>query len=150
MRIETLPVEQQDVIVAQCTAITAHSGFFRRDEVTPYIKHVEAVVSRVAGDPVAEAVAWLHDVIEDTGVTADDLRGMGLPGHLVDMTVIMTKSDGVPYGVYLTEVKNNLTTRKVKIADILSNLADKPTHKQIVKYAKALLFLMDESDEVPE
>jgi len=40
-------------------------------------------------------------------------------------------------------VKCNELARKVKIADMLSNLADNPTDKQIKKYAKGLLFLVD-------
>jgi hypothetical protein len=148
LRIETLSQAQQEAIGAQCIAIMAHTGHFRRDGFTPYIKHVEAVVSRVAGDLVAEAVAWLHDLIEDTGLTVDDLRDLGISEYLVELTVAMTRTPDVPYGVYLAGIKNNPITKKVKIADILSNLADKPTDKQIVKYSKALLFLMGESNEV--
>jgi len=55
---------------------------------------------------------------------------------------ILTKGEGQNYDEYLYYVKSNELAKRVKIADILSNLADDPTDKQIVKYAKALTYLM--------
>lgn len=134
--------ELDDVVVrAQALARSAHAGQFRRDGSTPYIVHPQAVALRVAGDPLAEATAWLHDVLEDTAVTAEVMRGHRIPEEVIACVRLLTKPEGAVYETYLQEVKANPLARKVKIADMLSNLADAPTDKQIVKYAKGLLIL---------
>jgi hypothetical protein len=58
------------VLLAEQIARKAHVNQFRRDGVTPYITHPEAVVKKLGteSDDVL-AVAWLHDVLEDTCVT---------------------------------------------------------------------------------
>ena len=123
-------------------ALAAHNGQFRRDGVTPYIKHPEAVAARVKGDEMAEAVAWLHDVIEDTDQTADDLRAMLVPDNVIAAVELMTHPHGEPYKDYLKRIKTNPLATKVKIADMLANLSDSPTERQIKKYARGLLFLL--------
>ena len=45
---------------------------------------------------------------------------------------------------YLAGIKRNTAARKVKIADMLANLSDAPTAKQIIRYARGLLALHDE------
>lgn len=131
---------------AEAIARWAHYGQFRRDGVTPYIKHPESVARRLQGDwDSVTAVAWLHDVIEDTAETVESLTVLGLPHHIIESVQALTKKEGQSYHDYLTGVKGNETARKVKIADMLDNLSDSPTKKQIVKYAKGLLFLLDES-----
>lgn len=124
-------------------ATKAHEGQFRRDGVTPYIKHPMAVADRVGkyGHEYV-CVAMLHDIIEDTSVTYDILIEEGIPENIVKAVEILTKGEGQNYDEYLYYVKSNELTKRVKIADILSNLADDPTDKQIVKYAKALTYLM--------
>lgn len=129
------------VALAARIATEAHAGQVRRDGITPYVKHPESVAARVAGDPRAEAVAWLHDVLEDTSWTASDLRREGLPPEVVDAVVLLTKADGGDYGAYLHRVRANPLACRVKIADMLANLADRPTDRQIAKYAQGLLVL---------
>lgn len=125
---------------AEKIARKAHAGQFRRDGKTPYIVHPQAVVSRVSSDE-EKAVAWLHDVIEDTGLSSSDLAEAHIPKQVIDAVKLLTKNDGVPYETYLEKVKTNPLARSVKIADMLSNLADQPSKKQIVKYAQGLLAL---------
>ena len=124
----------------------AHSGQYRRDGVTPYIKHPMDVATRVShlGNEYV-AVAYLHDVLEDTDTTVDDLVNAGVPNDIIQAVSILTKHnhDKISYDEYLVNVKNNNLARRVKIADMLSNLADSPTDKQIRKYSKGLLFLVD-------
>ena len=132
---------------ARVLARDAHAGQFRRDGVTPYVQHPEAVASRVAGDPIAEAAAWLHDVLEDTPLTAAALRDANMPEEVIKCVEALTKKDGVSYDAYLVGIKANPTAQKVKIADMLANLSDHPTERQIAKYAKGLLFLVSESPE---
>ncbi len=80
-------------------------------------------------------VALLHDVIEDSDITADDLLKEGVPEHIVAAVSLLTKPKYIEmtYKKYLVEVKANELARRVKIADMLSNLADDPTDDQIKK-----------------
>ena len=132
------------VSLAEKIATEAHAGQFRRTG-EPYIEHPRAVVNRVSGDTDAQVVAWLHDVIEDTEVSAERLRAEGIPQHLVDAVVLVTKTKGQSYEDYLQDIAASPLAKKVKIADMLSNLADNPTDRQIRKYAKGLLRLTEET-----
>ena len=122
----------------------AHSGQYRRDGKTLYIEHIYAVEKRVShlGNDY-RAVAIAHDLLEDTDITANDLLKEGVPEHIVEAVSLLTKYVGTTYKKYLVEVKANELARRVKIADMLSNLADDPTDNQIKKYAKGLDFLVD-------
>jgi (p)ppGpp synthase/HD superfamily hydrolase len=133
---------------AKHIASRAHSGQHRRDGETPYIHHPAAVAERLVGEPPeVVATAWLHDVLEDTETTSQDLHDAGITKDVVEAVQTLTKSDEVEYGEYLARVKANPIARKVKVADMLANLADSPTEKQIVKYASGLLFLTNASSE---
>jgi (p)ppGpp synthase/HD superfamily hydrolase len=127
---------------AKTIAHRAHAGQCRRDGVTPYINHPAAVAERLSSEsPEIVATAWLHDVIEDTNETSRTLADAGMPPEVVAAVETLTKIRGVSYREYLAEVKANPIARKVKVADMLANLSDSPTEKQIVKYARGLLFL---------
>lgn len=127
----------------EAIASAAHHGQFRRDGQTPYIEHPKAVVSRLTGDTTAQAVAWLHDVLEDTSETVESLREQGISEDILEAVQDLTKDKRASYEEYLNKLTRNPLAKKVKIADMLSNLADAPTERQIRKYAKALLFLLD-------
>jgi (p)ppGpp synthase/HD superfamily hydrolase len=122
----------------------AHSGQYRRDGKTPYIEHIFAVENRVKhlGNKY-RAVALAHDLFEDTKVSAHDLLTAGIEEDIVAAVQILTKHPSRSYFQYLKLVKLNELARQVKIADMLSNLADSPTDNQIKKYAKGLDFLVD-------
>lgn len=128
--------------VASRIAKKAHKGQFRRDGITPYIRHPEDVAERLHKDQYAEAVGWLHDVLEDTKETAASLRSKGVPEKVIGCVIKLTKRDDVSYEDYLAQIRTDPLARKVKIADMLSNLSDSPTNKQIIKYAKGLLTLL--------
>ena len=120
----------------------AHRGHFRRDGVTPYITHPQRVAARCAGDEIAEAAAWLHDVLEDTAVTVEDLHAAGIPREVTEVICLLTKGEGHVYEEYLEAIAAHPVARRVKIADMLTNLGDAPTDEQIVKYAEGLLILL--------
>ena len=135
-------------LVSKCLdiAIKAHAGQYRRDGVTSYIYHVYEVAKRVNKfDEDHICVALLHDVIEDSDITSYDLLKEGVPMHIVTAVSLLTKPKyfEMTYKKYLVEIKKNELARRVKIADMLSNLADDPTDNQIKKYAKGLDFLVD-------
>lgn len=62
---------------AERLARHAHAGQVEQLTGDDYIHHVERVVALVEGDE-AKAVAWLHDVLEDTKVSADNLLAAGV------------------------------------------------------------------------
>lgn len=141
-------MDKLDTATVYEIAERAHKGQKRRDGVTDYIEHVLAVAQRTAKmtdwDQQAVQVALLHDVLEDTQVTEFELREAGVDEEVIAAVKLLTKSVGQSYDAYvkrLVETKNRLALI-VKKADILSNLADEPTDKQIKKYANALLILL--------
>ncbi len=135
-------IKEEIVSLAKKIATEAHAGQFRRNGVTPYIEHPAAVASKVAGDLIAEAVAWLHDVLEDTDCTKEDLEVAGIPAEVIDRVVLLTNRGDVGYENYLRRIKADAIAKRVKIADMLSNLGDNPSERQIVKYAKGFLVLL--------
>ena len=129
--------------LAKVIAFDAHKGQTRRDGKTPYFEHLKAVVSRLPDDDITLAVGWLHDVLEDTDYTPEKLQDLGIPEYVVFQVKLLTKKKGESYEQFIEVLKYAPIARQVKIADMLSNLADTPTEQQIIKYSKALLQLLD-------
>lgn len=126
---------------ALAIARIAHNKQFRRDGTTPYINHVLDVASRCT-TIATRIVALMHDVLEDNETfTPEILIDFGFETAIVDAVVTLTKKEGQAYEDYLVGVKADFLARDVKIADMISNLADAPTPKQIEKYIKGLAFL---------
>lgn len=136
-------MKESIIDLARRIATQAHYGQHRRDGATPYIKHPAAVAEKLSGesDDVV-AAAWLHDVLEDTETKVEDLETAGIPSAIIEAVQVLTKQRDIGYGEYLRRVKQNEIARKVKIADMLHNLSDAPTEKQVVKYARGLLTLV--------
>ena len=85
-----------------------------------YIKHPEKVASFVNSDE-EKAVAYLHDVIEDTELTLEDLREYGFSEEVLKAVDVITKKKGQDYQTYLNSVKENKLARVVKLADLGHN-----------------------------
>lgn len=126
---------------ARQLATAEHAGQFRRDGVTPYIAHPAAVAASLT-EPKAQAVAWLHDILEDCDVTVTLLR-LAFPGDVVDAVMTLTKRPGQDYQDYICQILLNPLARQVKIADIKHNLSCDPTDSQCKRYAAALAVLED-------
>ena len=129
--------------LAKIIAFDAHKGQTRRDGKTPYFEHLKAVVSRLPDDDTTRAVGWLHDVLEDTDYTPEKLQELGIPDEVVFPVIMLTKEKGVSYEQYIEALRYTTHAKQVKIADMLSNLADTPTDQQIIKYSRALLKLIE-------
>jgi (p)ppGpp synthase/HD superfamily hydrolase len=129
---------QEDI--ARFIAYRAHAGQFRRDGVTPYITHPEAVANSFPQHAVYErAVAWLHDVLEDNEQFCTyALRVMGVDLTVVDAVVILTKKRDQLYDDYIDRVLTNPLAMRVKIADIRHNLSCNPKETTKVRYASSL------------
>lgn len=113
----------------------------------PYTLHLEYVAMRV---PLAmQPVAWLHDVVEDTDVTIDEVRER-FGDVVADAVDCITKRKGEEYGDYLVRVKSNPLAREVKIIDLLHNMdlnrlkrsVRVDDAERVRKYAGALAYLL--------
>lgn len=146
---------------AKYIAMQAHSS--QRYGEHPYIHHLEAVEQNVislsaviinkAGEidnsdiliylAYLRTIAWLHDVIEDTTITADFLFEI-FPAVVVNAVETITKYRFHSYEDYIKQVRSNTFAHIVKIADTEANLkASLATGEQrrIDKYTKQLELL---------
>lgn len=112
-----------------------------------YIKHPEKVAGFVNSDE-EKAVAYLHDVIEDTELTLEDLREYGFSEEVLEAVDVITKKKGQDYQTYLNFVKENKLARVVKLANLRHNSdltrLPKITKKDLErnkKYISAIKFL---------
>ncbi len=87
----------------------------------PYVYHPYEV-ARQMGDEISVCVALLHDVVEDTALTLEDLEKAGFPKEVTDAVKALTHESTVPYLEYVKALRGNETARKVKIADLHHNL----------------------------
>jgi (p)ppGpp synthase/HD superfamily hydrolase len=87
----------------------------------PYILHPLRVMLAMTTDE-ERRVAVLHDVIEDAGVTADELRRRGYPEVEVTALVALTKRPGEAYAKFIERVLLDPLAKTVKRADLLDNM----------------------------
>jgi len=138
--------EQSIVDLALSIARKAHEGQLDKAGVD-YIEHPIYVASQVDTEE-EKAVALLHDVIEDSPVSAEELLQAGLPETVVTAVQILTKKKEQDYQTYLETVKKNPLARVVKLADLkhnsdlsrLSSITEKD-RERLKKYKKAIDFL---------
>ena len=104
-------------------AYAAHHGQFDYNGI-PYIFHPIHLAEQM-DDEISCCAALLHDVVEDTAVTLEDLR-KDFPEEVVEAVRLLThdvnaESDNLPYFDYIREIKKHPIARKVKLADIAHN-----------------------------
>ena len=101
-------------------ALKAYAG--KKDKAgKTYILHPLRVMARMQSEEEM-AVALLHDVIEDSEYTADDLLEAEIPQTLVDAVQLLSKTDNESYEEFIDKVLTNDIATKVKIADIEDNI----------------------------
>ena len=119
-----------------------HEGQTRRDG-RPYIVHPDKVAS-LLDDDLLKAIGLLHDTIEDTDATYEELEKEFGPSIAI-LVNILTHKENENYEQYIKRIKDKSDDFplliKIKIADIVANLSDSPTEKQIKKYTMALTYL---------
>ncbi|VRD77110.1 metal dependent phosphohydrolase, HD region [Streptococcus pneumoniae] len=132
--------------IALAIAKKAHAGQVDKAGVD-YIQHPLYVASQVNTEQ-EKAVALLHDVIEDSDITATDLFASGLSNEVVTAVQILTKKKGQSYQEYLGKVKSNNLARVVKLADLkhnsdLSRLKSvtNTDYERVKKYKNAIYYL---------
>ena len=136
----------KDVESARLLAEQQHQGQVDKSG-KPYILHPTRVAGRMK-TPEEEVVGWLHDVVEDTGLSLAEIEQQFGP-ETANAIDAISRRENEPWGIYLERVKKNQIARSVKISDLIdnSNLSrlDNVTMvdvKRQEKYNRALQFLM--------
>jgi (p)ppGpp synthase/HD superfamily hydrolase len=101
----------------------AHAGQKRKFTGEEYISHPLAVSNKFS-DEDYKCVSILHDVIEDTYISSNDLLEQGIPEEIVDEVSILTKIRTETYCNYIKRVKTDKMATIIKIADINHNLSN--------------------------
>lgn len=138
--------------VAEQIAVAAHAGQVGKNS-APYIEHPRTLVALVKaweGDATTQAIAWLHDVLEDTPVTVADLEQAGIPDVVIQGVVTLTRQrdsqgqDESYLDSYIPRVKQaSAQVQMVKRADLTHHLQRKatlPTNLE-QRYRQALAIL---------
>ena len=105
-------------IKAMNLAYNAHHGQFDKGGV-PYIFHPIHLAEEM-DDEFSTCVALLHDTVEDTDVTLEELAAI-FPTEVVTAVELMTHREGVDYFDYVRAIKTNPIATKVKLADLRHN-----------------------------
>ena len=107
----------EDAIVL---AAKAHKG--QRDRAgQPYILHPMRVMLRLADEP-ARIVAILHDVVEDTATTMEDLRAACYTAEVLAALDCVTRRGEESYEEFIERIAPNALARRVKLADLADNM----------------------------
>ncbi len=132
---------------AKAIAHEAHAG--QADKAgEPYINHVARVAAAVSDDPLAECVAWLHDVQEDSPDVWESIA-YTLPYDITGPVNWLTRVRGERADNYYRQISQRPVCFRVKLADIADNsdperlakLDTKTADRLRRKYAKALRLL---------
>lgn len=116
----------------------------------PYVYHPFHLAEQM-DDEYSTCVALLHDVVEDTDITIEQLSKV-FPKEVTDAVSLMTHNDGVPYFEYIKAIKSNPIASKVKLADLTHNSditrldsVDEKALKRIEKYKRAISIIREEN-----
>ena len=99
-------------------AYKAHHGQLDYNGI-PYIFHPIHLAESM-DDEISCCVALLHDTVEDTTVTLEDLKAI-FPTEVTDAVALLTHNDDTDYFEYVRTIKDNPIARKVKLADLAHN-----------------------------
>lgn len=115
----------------------------------PYVFHPFHLAEQMDTEETV-CVALLHDVVEDTDYTLEDLIAMGFPKPVTDALALMTHDENVPYLDYVAKLKDNPVARQVKLADLKHNSdltrldrVDEKALERVEKYRKAMELLLN-------
>jgi (p)ppGpp synthase/HD superfamily hydrolase len=133
-------------------AYQAHHGQLDYNGI-PYIYHPLHLAEQME-DEISCCVALLHDVVEDTDITMDQLRDK-FPPAVIDALMLLTHDDNTDYFDYVRSIKKNPIAKKVKLADLNhdsdqtrcvgSNITPEKLDKWNDKYTKARRILLDDA-----
>ena len=119
----------------------------------PYVFHPFHVADRMP-DEATTIVALLHDVVEDTPYSLEDIQKLGFPKVVTDTLALMTHDKSVPYLDYIKALADNPVARLVKMADLDHNMdltrlntVDEEAQARIKKYKMAKSILLEKQIE---
>ena len=89
----------------------------------PYSIHLLKVYSGVF-DYLEKCCALLHDVIEDTDVTYEELKEVGFNEEVIEILSILTKNKGEDYAKYIDRIieSGNIHALNIKLVDLAHNM----------------------------
>ena len=113
----------------------------------PYIYHPVHLAEQMDCED-SICVALLHDVVEDTSMTFEELQAEGFSKEVIEALKLLTHDDAVPYMEYVKEIKKNPIATKVKLADLRHNSdltrldeVNEKALKRVEKYKDAIKIL---------
>ena len=113
----------------------------------PYVFHPLHLAEQMPNE-ITTVVALLHDVVEDTNYTLENLRAMGFPPEATNALALLTHDKTMPYLDYVANIKGNRIARTVKLADLYHNSdlsrldqIDDEALERVQKYHKAIAVL---------
>ena len=113
----------------------------------PYIYHPIHLAEQMA-DEKTICVALLHDVVEDTDITFEQLVREGFPDDIIEALKLLTHDDSIQYMDYVKEIKSNPIAAAVKLADLKHNsdltrldVIDEKAINRAEKYENAIRLL---------
>ena len=115
----------------------------------PYVFHPFHLAEQMR-DELTTVCALLHDVVEDTDITLDDIAASGFPPEVIEALSLLTHDDSVEYMDYVRAIAENPIARRVKIADLKHNsdlsrldAADQNAQERVKKYKRAIKLLKE-------
>lgn len=115
----------------------------------PYVFHPFHLAEQMT-DELSTVCALLHDVIEDSPLTPDDLRQMGYPEEALEVLALLTHNEDVPYFDYVKQIATHPIARQVKLADLRHNsdlsrldIIDEAALARTEKYKRAIALLTE-------
>ena len=161
-----LKEEKDKLDSAQILSQWAHQGQKRRSG-EPYFLHpqeVANIVKRYYSDIETYYTAMLHDALEDgipMGNIEDENAFFDLLtseaseatiqniDNIYNSVVDLTKPEGADYFSYVLKLANNPIAFRVKLADMMQNISDNPSERQMAKYVKTKNLLVDQFKDSP-
>ena len=116
-----------------------------------YILHPLRMMMRLrTNDEELMCIAILHDAIEDSELTLEDLQELGMPYRVIDGVDSLSRRDGESYENFIKRCALNPDAKRVKLEDLRDNSditrlkgLRKKDFARLEKYSKAFIYLSD-------
>lgn len=129
--------------MAMRIAYDAHKNQMDKSGV-PYVFHPFHLAEQMETEHEI-IVALLHDVVEDSDYTLEDLQKAGFPEDVLEAVALLTRDEKTSYEDYIGKIKRNKLAKTVKMADLRHNsdvtrleTADEHTIRRMKKYGAAI------------
>jgi (p)ppGpp synthase/HD superfamily hydrolase len=148
LEVQQIIGEPTEVARAERIARWAHAHQVEIYGGHPYPVHLERVVALLGDDDIDKAVGWLHDLFEDTAVTADDLRALAISSDVIDAVEVLTRGrESYTHYILRVRASSNARAIRVKIADLRDHVREGGPalpESLLARYRYALALLAEE------